>query len=434
MAAEAVLGWARRFAERGLPAEAATTTLPAVLWYTPAWNHSTHRDPPPPTKAPGSNLALSRLGSDSHVGGTTTQVLKRSITFTANVSEANVSAVNMFSVNVPTPSAAPALPAIADSPTPALPLLSIVPSEGSAAWTSGVVACFVGTPCFHISLFYGTIFSHTAMGMPPKKVAAPKYWALYIPGDGYGIFSCWGLCSSNGATGGRWAAHKKFKGIDAWDQAMAFVAMHVTDAPVQHIDVWYSFVNGPRSASSTLHGQAGQLNLVHGPPSERPAGGVPVLPSERWEPLRVPSPGQQHVCSMRAPHISPTSRGGEQALPDALAMGSKSGARPSSNDSPDASSPELPGGIRTGRPRSQPPCLCGFVHCDMAGQHCPLTASHASVVVWPRLDGWSGLEQRPRRTSGCHHATARLRTSSGCGAARRRGACTSGCRRAIDGT
>ena len=314
-----------------------------------------------------------------------------------------MSAVNVFSVNVPTAGAAPAPPAIADAPTPALPSLSIVPSKGSEAWTSGVAACFVGAPCFHVSLFYGIIFSHTAMGMQPKKAAAPKYWALYIPGDGYGIFSCWGLCSSNGATGGRWAAHKKFKGIDAWDQAMAFVAMHVTDAPVQHIDVWYSFVNGPRSASSTLHGQAGQLNLVHGPPSERPAGGVPVLPSERWEPLRVPSPGQQHVCSMRAPHISPTSRGGEQALPDALAMGSKSGARPSSNDSPDASSPELPGGIRTGRPRSQPPCLCGFVHCDMAGQHCPLTASHASVVVWPRLDGWSGLEQRPRRTSGRHH-------------------------------
>ena len=91
------------------------------------------------------------------MGGTTTQVLKRSVTFTANVSEANMSAVNVFSVNVPTAGAAPAPPAIADSPTPALPLLSIVPSEGSAAWTSSVAACFVGAPCFHVSLFYGTI-------------------------------------------------------------------------------------------------------------------------------------------------------------------------------------------------------------------------------------------------------------------------------------
>ena len=53
MAAEAVLGWARRFAERGLPAEAASTTLPAVLWYTPAWNHSSIVIRPRPQRPQG---------------------------------------------------------------------------------------------------------------------------------------------------------------------------------------------------------------------------------------------------------------------------------------------------------------------------------------------------------------------------------------------
>jgi len=187
------------------------------------------------------------------------------------------------------------------------------------------------------------------MGMPPKKVAAPKYWALYVPGDGYGIF-CAGVYARATAQreregDGRLTKSSKAStpGIKLRSSDDVHCYMHVPDAPVQHIDadVWYSFVDGPRTAGSALHGQAGQLNLVHGPPSERPAGGVPVLPSECWEPLMVPSPAQQHVCSMRAPHIPPTSRGGEQASPDALAMGSKSGAPPSSNDLPDASSPAV---------------------------------------------------------------------------------------------
>ena len=45
--------------------------------------------------------------------------------------------------------------------------------------------------------------------------AAPKpwYYALYVPGSGWGVFSTWDLCAAHGAIGGSRARHKKYRNI-----------------------------------------------------------------------------------------------------------------------------------------------------------------------------------------------------------------------------
>ena len=55
--------------------------------------------------------------------------------------------------------------------------------------------------------------------------AAPKpwYYALYVPGSGWGVFSTWDLCAAHGAIGGSRARHKKYRNIQ---EALDHINVH----------------------------------------------------------------------------------------------------------------------------------------------------------------------------------------------------------------
>ena len=88
-------------------------------------------------------------------------------------------------------------------------------------------------------------------------VAAAKknYYALYLPGLGYGIFSNWNLCARHGANG---AHHNIHKGYKTLDEAIEHVTINVDGAVVPLVDVWYPLVGPPEPATpgafAALHG------------------------------------------------------------------------------------------------------------------------------------------------------------------------------------
>ena len=72
--------------------------------------------------------------------------------------------------------------------------------------------------------------------------AAPKpwYYALYVPGSGWGVFSTWDLCAAHGAIGGSRARHKKYRDIQ---EALAHINVHypIPTSTQILLDFWYPF-------------------------------------------------------------------------------------------------------------------------------------------------------------------------------------------------
>ena len=72
--------------------------------------------------------------------------------------------------------------------------------------------------------------------------AAPKpwYYALYVPGSGWGVFSTWDLCAAHGAIGGSRARHKKYRNIQ---EALAHINVHypIPTSTQILLDFWYPF-------------------------------------------------------------------------------------------------------------------------------------------------------------------------------------------------
>ena len=72
--------------------------------------------------------------------------------------------------------------------------------------------------------------------------AAPKpwYYALYVPGSGWGVFSTWDLCAAHGAIGGSRARHKKYRSIQ---EALDHINVHypIPTSTQILLDFWYPF-------------------------------------------------------------------------------------------------------------------------------------------------------------------------------------------------
>ena len=72
--------------------------------------------------------------------------------------------------------------------------------------------------------------------------AAPKpwYYALYVPGSGWGVFSTWDLCAAHGAVGGSRARHKKYRDIQ---EALDHINVHypIPTSTQILLDFWYPF-------------------------------------------------------------------------------------------------------------------------------------------------------------------------------------------------
>ena len=81
--------------------------------------------------------------------------------------------------------------------------------------------------------------------MAAVSAAKKNYYALYLPGCGYGIFSLWNLSARHGAVFGSRAIQAGYKTLE---EAIDHVNLQMLGAVVPLVDVWYPFIGPPEPA------------------------------------------------------------------------------------------------------------------------------------------------------------------------------------------
>ena len=127
---------------------------------------------------------------------------------------------------------------------------------------------------------------------PPEAVVSnqggrpgpqPWYFALHVPGQGYGVFSDWDLSAAHGAVGGKQNFNKKFRSFEEAANKASFRCPGARVPQFPHeLDVWFSLI----ATEPAMTKAGGSGARAHGGTAAAPMG-APPMPRQSSHPTTV---------------------------------------------------------------------------------------------------------------------------------------------------